>query len=394
MFRNKKGAADGSNVAVIIILIALFMVLYILFVPPDVRRDLLEGTNLSDDDSINKDSAKRELLAESPGTVYPVKSAVSLHKLPNMNLFLKTEPKIVNLASSLVVKNGLFADSSPVLRFGLASLADTNKVNLVFSVSKYSGELRIKANGNTFYAEEIGSSGIKIVEVPTSYLQKNNEIEFSVSTKIFGSNVYSLQDVGVKQEFELRNAEETRTFSLSGMERNNMESAVLSFKQFCNERLESGLADFRININGKEAFRKKISCLSTDESLELKKSLFFEGTNSISFVIGEGDFLFTSVELRVKSKDSGFPSYTFALTPENFEDIKDGGRKLTLSLFLENNKENKNARLEINSNEFLMRTDSDKFELNLRDYVVDGTNFLRIVPSNTFSIVGLKVVLE
>src|SRR3989344_1315725 len=394
MFRNKKGAADGSSVAVIIILIALFMVLYILFVPPDVRRDLLEGTNLSGGASVDKAADKRELIAESPGTVFPVKSAVSLHKLPNMNLFLKTEPKIVNLSSSLVIKKGLFSDSSPVLRFSLASLADTNKVNLVFSVSKSSGELRIKVNGNTFYAEEIGSPGIKVVEVPTSYLQKNNELEFSVSTKVFGSNVYSLQDVSVKQEFELRNAEETRTFSLSEREKNSMESAVISFRQFCNERLESGLADFRVNVNGREAFRKKISCLNTDESFEIKKSLFLEGTNSISFVIEEGDFLFTDVELRVKSKESEFPSYTFALTPENFDDIEDGGRKLTLSLFLENNKENKNARLEINSNEFLMRTDSDKFELNLRDYVVDGTNFLRIVPSNTFSIVGLKVVLE
>ena len=33
MFNDKRAAGDGSNVAVIIIIIALFMVLYLLFVP-------------------------------------------------------------------------------------------------------------------------------------------------------------------------------------------------------------------------------------------------------------------------------------------------------------------------------------------------------------------------
>ena len=46
------------------------------------------------------------------------------------------------------------------------------------------------------------------------------------------------------------------------------------------------MADFRVNVNGREAFRKKISCLNTDESFEIKKSLvlqLFGGVKKIHF---------------------------------------------------------------------------------------------------------------
>ena len=393
MILRKKGQTDGGSVAVIIIVIALFMVLYILFVPPDVRHDLL---NLQNDSSVSTSTGRerQELIAESPGVVSPTKSSIFVHKLSSMNLFLKTEPKVTKLASNLIVKNGLFAKSSPIVRFSMASLDDTAKATLFFSISEASGELRVKVNGNTIYSEDITSPGIKVIEIARSYLKKDNEVEFAVSKGIFSSHVYTLQDVGVKQEFQLKNSEEKRTLSVSSEEKKNMESATLTYKQFCKTRLDSGLTTLEIRVNDRTAFSKQISCLSVDESVDLKESLFSEGANSLTFVLGEGDFLFSDVELRTKTKESSFPSYTFTLTSENFQKVKDGSRKITLNVLLEDNKARKNANFQINSNEVLMRTDSREFNLNLKDYVIDGTNFLRVVPSNTFTILGLKVTLE
>ena len=36
----------------------------------------------------------------------------------------------------------------------------------------------------------------------------------------------------------------------------------------------------------------------------------------------------------------------------------------------------------------------NEFELDLRDYVIEGTNFIRLHPVNSFTIIGLKVNLE
>ena len=63
-------------------------------------------------------------------------------------------------------------------------------------------------------------------------------------------------------------------------------------------------------------------------------------------------------------------------------------------MLLDTTKNTKNARILINSNEVLMQTDRNVFDKNLRDYILEGTNFIKIIPVNSFNIVGLKVTLE
>ncbi|MEK6948209.1 MAG: hypothetical protein AABX19_03105 [Nanoarchaeota archaeon] len=393
MFKSKRAAGDGGNVAILIILIALFMVLYLLFVPPEVRDDLL-GESSSNSGSSSSSSERAELLAESPGILYPTKTQIGVHDIANMNLFLKTQPKVTDLAQNLIIKNSLFSGSSPRIRFSVSSLSDTIKANIFFNVARFDGELRIKVNGNTIYTEEITSSGIKIVEIPKSYLQNNNEIEFSVSSGFFSSNVYALENIGVKQEFQFKNSEELRTFVLSESERKNLESATISYRQYCNEPLENSLTRFEIFLNHKSAFEKKVSCLNIDESANIDPKLFVEGSNTLSFNVDDGSFIFSDIELRTKSKEADFPSYSFTVSPETYDKIKNNELKLNLQFLLENNQFNKNARLEINNNEYLMRTDTNEFTLDLKEYIIQGTNFLKIIPSNTFNLVALKVVLE
>ena len=109
MFKSKRAAGDGGNVAILIILIALFMVLYLLFVPPEVRDDLL-GESSSNSGSSSSSSERAELLAESPGILYPTKTQIGVHDIANMNLFLKTQPKVTDLAQNLIIKNSLSQD--------------------------------------------------------------------------------------------------------------------------------------------------------------------------------------------------------------------------------------------------------------------------------------------
>lgn len=393
MFNDKRAAGDGSNVAVIIIIIALFMVLYLLFVPPEVRDELL-GESSTSGSSSSSSSERKELLAESPGILYPTKTQVGVHDIANMNLFLKTQPKLIDLAQNLNVKASLFSRSSPRIRFSISSLSDTIKANLFFNVAKFDGELRIKVNGNTIYTEEITSPGIKIIEIPKSYLQNNNEVEFSVSSGFFSSNVYVLENIGVKQEFQFKNSEELRTFVLSESERRNLESATISYKQYCNEPLENSLTKFQIFLNHKSAFEKQVSCLNIDESANIDPKLFVEGSNTLSFNVGDGSFIFSDIELRTKSKEADFPSYSFTISPETYDKIKNNEIKINLKFLLDNNQFNKNARLQINNNEYIMRTDSNEFTLDLKEYIIQGTNFLKIIPTNTFNLAGLKVVLE
>jgi len=107
MLRSKRAQREGAAVAILLIVIALFMTFYILFIPPEDRNQLLQinQTNTSEGSSVGQ----VELLAESPGWVTPTAESATIHGIPSVNVFLKSEPKIINLAQSLVVEKSVFS---------------------------------------------------------------------------------------------------------------------------------------------------------------------------------------------------------------------------------------------------------------------------------------------
>lgn len=394
MYRSKKGKNEGGAVAVILIALAFTMVIYIMFIPPEERQRLLDE-NITDDDRYLDDDYMEmiELVAESPGLVTPTREAATIHRIPTVNIFLKEEPKIITLAQSLSVSNGLFSESSPKLRFRAEDLDETTNINLFFSVQEADGELRIKLNDNTIYTR-VTEPGVQIVEIAKSYLERNNEIEISVSSGFFTANRYTLEDVGVKQEFQRVNNEETKTFTIPAQEKKHLSELTLKYTQICNAPMASQLTRLEIFINDYRAQTSDIRCVTTEEEIELDKDLLVEGSNTITFRLEKGDFSFAQMRLETESRESSRPTYFFSLTEKQYEDIRDKDRELKLHLLLDNNRRLKNARLLINSNEILMQTERNVFDRNLRDYALEGTNFIKIIPINSFNIVGLKVTLE
>src|SRR3989338_7757107 len=230
--RRKKGEefSSGGSVAVILIVIALFMTLYLLFISPEERAKILKGDNDTDDDLDDKDSRRIELVAESPGLVSPTREFPTTHRIPSINIFLKTEPTIKQLASSLKISNSLFSDTESTLNFKIENLEDTTSANLFFSVEDSSGELIVKLNGNTIYSKEITNKGVEIVSLPKQLLEERNRLDIGVSSPgiaFWRTNTYSLKDIGVKQEHIKKNSEESRSFTLTGTEKTSLEKVRL-----------------------------------------------------------------------------------------------------------------------------------------------------------------------
>lgn len=396
MLKSKKGVeTGGTQVMVILIVIALFMTLYILFIPPSERKELLGETQTTT--TATTQEGKVELLAESPGQLTPTTELDTVHKIPSVSVFLKTEPKIISLANSLVVSNGLFSKSFPKLKFKTENLDETTKLALFFSIEgEPSGELKVKANGNTVYTEEIETSGIKIIEIAKSFLQKENELVLSASSPgiaFWSTNKYNLKDIGIKQEFERKNTEESRTFNLPPAEKENLVKVMLKYFQVCNAPLSSDTVSLDILLNEQRVHSAEISCITTEQQLDLDPDLLQSGNNILTFRLEEGDFTFNQIKVETELQQADRPTYFFSLAQKEFSDIKSGSKKVKLEVLLEG-KQTKMARLLINNNELLMQTDKTTFEKDLKDFVTDGTNFIKISPINSFNMVGLKVTLE
>ena len=67
---------------------------------------------------------------------------------------------------------------------------------------------------------------------------------------------------------------------------------------------------------------------------------------------------------------------------------------MQLEINLDDNKETKIARIAVNKADVFMQTKSSEFTYDLKDYIDQGSNFIRIVPTNDFAINGLKVTLQ
>jgi len=393
MHEQKGQVTEKSPIASLILTLAILMILFVLFIPPGEREDLLRPTNVTTTASA---TAKIELLSESPGLVSPTRGFGVVHQVPSINLFLKKEPKTLPLAQSLTVKNSLFSKTSPKTSFD-TSTTDLKKISLVFSVTKPSGELKIFLNGNQFYAEEIDASGIKIVAVPVELVRDRNELLFEASAPglaFWRTNTYKLSDVTLRQEFERIHAQETRQFTLSQDEWRNLENAELSYFQFCNLPLPDQTTTFKVYVNDKSVFSGLIRCISGKQTINLERRVLSQGTNTVRFLLEQGDFTYNEVKVETTSKQTQNPSYSFSLSRAQFNDIKGGNRTISFELFLEDTRVKKTARILVNDGELFLNTDANTYKQDLKDYVLEGANFIRIIPSNSFTIVGLKVVLS
>lgn len=388
-----KHGQGGAAVAAVIIVIALFMVLYILLIPPEERQQLLDTEQTSSQKISSAAPEKIELLAESPGLLTPTTESAIIHSIPSVNIFMKIEPKITKLSDKLLVSKSIFSETSPRLRFATPDLDETKKVTLFFSVGKAEGELKIKVNGNTMFSDEIKSAGVQIIEIAGSFLRENNELEFSVSSGFLAKNKYELSDIGIKQEFERSNVEEIRTFTMASQEIQALTGVRLRYFQICNSPMQSEFTELDVLLNNRRVFSSEIRCVTTEEQIELDPNLLATGMNELVFRLEEGDFSFNQIKVETETREVDRPTYFFTLSGRQFDEIQSGAETITLQLLLEQ-RGSKQARFLINNNDLMMQTDKNIFERDLKDFVVQGTNFIRIIPVNSFNVVGLKVILE
>ncbi len=395
MRQNKKGqSVDGRYIAVLVILIAFFIVLYVLFVPPEQRNELLNQNIAGVSPGTATTAGGEELLAVSPGDLAPRKDTGQEHQMSAVNIFVKITPKIITLAQNLVVKSGWFSQQKPSVTFDVDE-SSMKKANFFFVVAEPSdGDLMVSLNGNTFFSGHL-DVGAQIIEIPLSLVKAHNVLELKVSgpgLAFWATNKYALKDVGVKLEFERINAEESRSFTLTDKERNNLLSSKLTYFQICNEPLKEQTAKLKMYANDKNIFDGLIRCINIRQSVNIDTSILHSGQNSIRFLLEQGDFSLNELAVMTDSREAEFPTYSFVVNQDHVRQIH-SGKKVMLRMIFANANQAKTARVFVGDKNFIVNTAASAFEKDVTDFIAEGTNFVRIEPSNTFEVVSLRVVL-
>ncbi len=393
---HKKGQQPSAagNIAALIALIALFLIGYIILIPPEEREKLLgeDGNGVNNrGDRNNGVIESRVLLQDSPGLVNTFKDDSVKHKLSPVELFTRGEPEVDNLASSLSISRTLFADNMKTIDFNIDDTENLQDINLFFFVREAKGKLIIELNGNEVLNQEIEENQIKNIILPRSLIKKGNTLKFSTDFKWFSSNEYELEDVRLRKEFSLNNVEETRNFVLSESEIKLADRARLNYFVTCSKKIDNAV--LTINLNDKPFERIDLPCIGDEASFDIDLDDLREGSNQFKFSIDNGDFRFSDLEVIIELEGREFPTFNFAVDQDEVDAINDNNLEARLTMIFIDDGKRKEAELLINNNKIFLDTNDDKYEKDVSRLLEEGSNKLQIIPKNSFEIIDLTIEL-
>ena len=387
--KKAQGEPSGSGSAIIVFIITAFIVLYILFLPKGDRDKILDkGTTTN---TVVKPGALpgSTLIKENPGVLTALKENEFDHKIPAFNLFTKKEDVVLKSVNSVYVE----ASRSDIQQRTVLVTAKDKVENAKFSftVNDHKGNLVITQNDNDLFSGEVDS----FAEPISLELEQENIFVFSTEPvpwwKPFSKNFYDLTDLKFTGTVErLENKESMQTIILSDEEANLLSEASLSY--FVDCRLND-VGKMSVYINGELLASKVPDCGSPDK-LQVDPKDLLAGKNELRFVAEKGTYLLDQLQLRTKLKEPIFPIYFFSINSTTFRRVENNTVNSTLSVQFIDDKERKTATIEVNNQKTRLDTRARNYSKNMDSFLLEGTNFLRIVPDTTLNIVELKLVLD
>ncbi len=386
---NRKAQVSGSGAASVVIVVASFILIYLLLIPAEERDKILEDKGAA----VSAEKAKvpgSVLLDERPGTVTKLKESEFEHGIPSFNLFIEKEASVLKKVDSVFVESS--GTSSRAVPFFVEDRASDGK--LTFSVNEHEGKLAVRFNGEEIFRGEVN----RIVDpLSLENIGKENLLEFSVDTppawKFWEKNFYDVRSVQVVATVEkLGNMEAVNTFFMTKEEADpeNIEEAFIIYLVDCRVDEAGRLG---VTLNGKLLSSKVPDCGSMEKTF-IAPLDFVAGKNELKFATEGGKYLVDRIFVKTKLKKPIAPIFFFDVNSTQFSKIEKNDINASVSLKFVDDDERKNAVIELNGHRIFVNTRQGAFSKNIDEFVVEGSNSLRIEPETTLQILSLKVELD
>ncbi|MEM0231016.1 MAG: hypothetical protein QXT20_02335 [Candidatus Woesearchaeota archaeon] len=390
--KNRK-AQTATSAGVLVGLIGLLIIIYILFLPPETRQELLteNATNSSSQDS----SANKVLLDEKPGRL----DASSMydkysdgHSVNDLVVKVTRNAAVIKTINPFYIKNNIFGAISKQVTFEVKNLEAVDNLMLSFAASSHSGRLIIKLNGEEIFNSEITSYNPNPIQLPKDNLvEGTNTLEFSVSSPglaIWRENNYNLLDIKITGYItDLSYQKATASFEISDFEIAYAEKYNLKFYADC---ASSNRGKLTITINQNEVAAFVPEC-GSPYSIEASPEYFKQGQNRITFSTDSGLYSIEQIRIVPQFKEISYPIYYFDISQSDYSKIKSGTLGVRMYMrFPDNSEKVFNIRL----NNILKRVSTKNVEYSINfssSEILEGNNAIKIEPINTIYISELKV---
>ncbi|MFP4111660.1 MAG: hypothetical protein ACLFPQ_03295 [Candidatus Woesearchaeota archaeon] len=391
-FPSKKGQKNAGNAATFIILVGAVFLLYVLFLPPDIRESLLNPENETLENGESAD-IKKVLLEKAPGTLDYLPEKNFEYPIPSFNLRKSTSSDIIAEENPFYIKRSWFSGTEKSIRFQIKEPKDTKNVQLSFNALQHDGRLSINLNGYNIYDKQVEDVLIEPIPLDSMYISENNNLVFSVSSpewQFWDKNEYSIDNLIIAADIDAtENLNARHNFFMEPEEARSINSARLIFTPLCTE---DSVGRLTVKINSRTIYSSIPDC-NLPARIDFSASLLEEEENFIEFSAAYGNYLIDTVSIKTETGETDYPTYYFDLSADEYHDIKNRNDDINITIDMLDNEEFKEAYVLINEHRLYLDTEDDKFTRNIKEIVYEGKNTVQIKPLRSFEITRLRVVL-
>lgn len=388
---DKKGA--NQNPATLFAIITLVVVLYIIIVPPDFRKELLTDDYTSNNGENTPDGYDEVFLEKNPG-YWSYNSFDSMdYDLLSFNLLERTNAQNMASSKNLYSKKTAFSNKIANFEFNIDDLKNTDNVFVNFKISDSRGKTHLKVN-DQIVKEISGNLKEDFSKIDKNVLlQGKNKISFESFDVGFNFWDYNSLDVSeltifadITDESGLTNSQ---SFWLTQDEKINLKNANLRYYVDCEQ---NSVGPVTISLNSNRIFSGIPDCKILNMISNLDPSLLKEGENKIDFEATYGKFIFDTLLLKANFKENIYPTYFFTINDEDYNILQTGLVEINLTFTFVNDDDYKEVEARLNGHKIGVNTRDRVYSVTINPMdIKNGNNVLEIVPKESMTIVKVEL---
>ena len=389
---SKRGQAGGA--AALVAIIGGLILLYILFLPPSERAELLGENNTVENGEISDELGNLTLLSKQPGSLDYLKKDSYEHDLQNFVLYSSTEANVIEEINSVNIRRNLFRKEFINLSFKIIEPENTENLLLSFSAPIRRGNLIIYLNGNLIADRVIKNQNPTPITLPKKYIGVDNVLSFEVSgpgALFWVTNQYNLENVMVTADItDISGLESKQYFYISEEEKDNLEEAKLKFVADCQI---NKVGPLEISLNN-EILSSIIPDCGILNTIVIDKRRILDGENKLIFKTNKGNYAIYSINVETELNEPIYPIYYFEIDDEQYRQIENDSIDVNLTILFSNDVDLKDVAIKINNHEFEIYTRDLKYDRLIDSYIRKGNNAFEFVRLRTkLNILELKIRL-
>ncbi|MGM5479933.1 MAG: hypothetical protein ACQESC_00565 [Nanobdellota archaeon] len=321
----KKGAS-GAGAALLVLIIAGLLVLYVAFLPDQDQQQLLEHDTIPGNPPSSSqgysDQIGTSTLNSNIGQISAIEDDDITHELNSFRLHTTAESTILAETPRVRIKNSAFQETTHSINFTVTP-ENVRELLVSYNVLFGDGTLELYFNGVQIYSDETTQGSSQPIELPKHLLKHENILYFSTTepgVEFWKSNLFKLEGIQITGDIvDSTQSKNHQWFPISEEELEYFKEAELSFYPDCDPNRVGSL---EIVLNNKTVFNGIPDC-HIKNFINLHTTHLKQGQNTISFEASYGDYIIDQASVEVSLSDVEHPIYYFELDEDLFKFVQD-----------------------------------------------------------------------